>query len=102
MHLMGLRRDHAAPGATLGSDVFNAFVEAQQIAMDDLRSEQALKITLPWIGEEVRRTTALMGQDYWPNGFAANETVIRQMIRWSFEDGLIPTLPEPETLFLAP
>ena len=33
------------------------------------------------------------------DGFAANRAVIERMIRWSFDDGLIDRLVEPEELF---
>jgi 4,5-dihydroxyphthalate decarboxylase len=100
MHVMGLRRDHAAERPELGVAVFESLVEAHRLAMQDLRAEQALKVSLPWLGEEVGRTVALMGEDFWPNGLAANRGVLAKMVEWSLADGLIPRAPTSEELFL--
>ena len=100
MHLMAVRRDHAEGGPGLALAVYDAFVEAQRLAMEDLHLEQALKIALPWLSAEVQRTAQIMGEDFWPNGLSANRAVLARMIAWSFADGLIPRAPEPEELFL--
>ena len=100
MHLMAVRRDHAESGPGLALAVYDAFVEAQRLAMEDLHLEQALKIALPWLSAEVQRTAQIMGEDFWPNGLSANRAVLARMIAWSFADGLIPRAPEPEELFL--
>ena len=100
MHLMAVRKDIAAADTDLVRDVFEAFAKAQSYAMEDLHLEQALKVTLPWLSREVRRTIEVMGQDFWPTGFKANRAVLDRMIEWSFQDGMIPHKIEPESLFV--
>jgi 4,5-dihydroxyphthalate decarboxylase len=100
MHLMAVRKDIAEADPDLALDVFEAFAKAQSYAMEDLHLEQALKVSLPWLGREVRRTMDVMGQDFWPSGFKANRMVLERMIDWSFEDGMIPRKIEPESLFV--
>lgn len=99
MHLMGVRRDLAESDPSIPMAVYQAFTAAQEIADADLHLEQALKIGLPWLGREVKRTIEIMGKNFWPSGFNANRTVLKRMIDWSFEDGLIPRRVEPEDLF---
>lgn len=99
MHLMGIRHDTATTSPTLSREIYDAFAEAQRFADADLRIEQALKISLPWLAREVRRTTDVMGTDYWRPGFKANRKVVERMIDWSFEDGLIPSRINAEDLF---
>lgn len=101
MHLMGVRNDHAAADPELGRAVYDGFVKAQALALEDLFYEQALKISLPWLGEAVARTVASMGRDFWPSGLAANRKVLERMIDWSLRDGMIPHAPAPEELFLS-
>ena len=43
---------------------------------------------LPWASAEEEQTRALMGDDYWPYGFAANADVLETFTRYSFEQGL--------------
>ncbi len=100
MHLMGLRKDHAETDPALGRAVYDAFAHSQALALDDLRYEQALKISLPWVGAAMAETTALMGRDFWPAGLGANRKVLERMIAWSLADGLIPQAPDPASLFL--
>jgi 4,5-dihydroxyphthalate decarboxylase len=99
MHLMSIRRDHAENDPGLVRAVFDAFAEAQRQAVEDLHLEQALKITLPWLAREVKRTVQIMGEDFWPTGFRANRSTLARMIAWSYEDGMIPAMIEPEILF---
>jgi 4,5-dihydroxyphthalate decarboxylase len=101
MHLMGIRKDIASSNPNLARDVFNAFSAAQRFADDDLELEQALKISLPWLAQEVKRTKKIMGDRFWATGMAANRKVINRMIDWSFEDGLLSTRIDPEDLFAA-
>lgn len=99
MHLIGLRTRDGDVDPTLAKGVYEAFAGAQALASGDLAYEQALKIGLPWLRQELARTVALMGEDFWPCGFAANRRVMEAMIAWSFKDGMIPRMPEPGELF---
>ena len=98
MHLIGLRTNDVAD-PTLARDIYVAFAAAQEIANADLANEQALRITLPWLRQEVNRTKAVMGDNFWPNGFTANRKVLETMIGWSFMDGMISRRLKPEELF---
>jgi len=99
MHLVGLRADHEHDDG-LARAIYDALVAAHDLAAQDLRAEQALKIMLPWLADEVKGTIATMGDDYWPNGLSANRSVLQRMIQWSFEDGLIAKPLDPDQLFL--
>ena len=100
MHLVGIRKDLMGSDPQLASEVITAFNEAQKLAGDDLRTEQALKIGLPWVGHELARTIEIMGSDFWPSGLEANRRVLTRMIEWSYEDGLIPHVLPVDTLFI--
>jgi len=102
MHLMAVRKDVVAAAPELAGRLVAAFAAAQQLATEDLFTEQALKIGLPWIAEEVKRTIAIMGADFWPNGLDANRRVLERMISWSHADGMIAEKPALDSLFLDP
>jgi 4,5-dihydroxyphthalate decarboxylase len=99
MHVVVLRRDVYEANRWLATALFKAFVRAQAIAYDDLRQTAALKTMLPWAVAEEERTRALMGDDFWPYGFARNEHVLDVFTRYSFEQGLSKTKRDPRTLF---
>jgi 4,5-dihydroxyphthalate decarboxylase len=88
MHAIGVKKTlvEAHPGLPLV--LYQAFCQAKEMALAELEVIQASKVTLPWITAELRRTRALMGEDFWPYGVAANRHTLETQMRWSREDGL--------------
>ena len=72
MHTIVIRRDVYEQNRWIAQSLFKAFVEAQRQTYDDLYVTAALKAMLPWLTDHVEETRALMGDDYWPYGFARN------------------------------
>jgi len=46
------------------------------------------------------RTAELLGDDWWPYGFAANRTAIDTFLRYHYEQGLSKRRLEPEEIFV--
>jgi 4,5-dihydroxyphthalate decarboxylase len=88
MHLVGIRRSIAEREPWVAAALFKAFSAAKAYAVADLAAMQSLKIMLPWVGEELKRTRALMGEDFWPYGIAANRATIDSLTRYSHAQGL--------------
>ena len=99
MHVVVLRREVYDANRWLATALFKAFVRAQAIAYEDLQVTAALKTMLPWAVAEDERTRALMGDDFWPYGFARNEHVLDVFTRYSFEQGLSKSKRDPRSLF---
>ena len=99
MHVLVVRRDVYEQNRWLARALFKAFGEAQRIAYDDLAQTAALKTMLPWLNAEYHRTCALMGDDYWPYGFAENAHVLDTFTRYSYEQGLSKRKLDPQELF---
>lgn len=99
MHLMGVRRDVAEADPDLPRALCAAFTQAKDVALDTLRTVQALGVSLPWLVPEVARTTALMGHDWWPYGREQNQKAIDAMLRYMREQGLIDRAPILEEIF---
>ena len=99
MHTVVIRRDVYEKNRWVAQALYKAFVKAQRIAYHDISEMAALKAMLPWVGAEVEKTRALMGNDYWPYGFAANEHVLDTFTRYSFEQGLSKRKLDPKELF---
>jgi 4,5-dihydroxyphthalate decarboxylase len=101
MHAVAVRktllRDH--PG--LGRRLFDAFAAAKALAVADLEITQAPKVTLPWPHGALAEAKALLGEDHWPYGLAANRRVLDTQLRWSRLDGLQARPVTLEELFAA-
>ncbi|BDE07417.1 4,5-dihydroxyphthalate decarboxylase [Vulcanimicrobium alpinum] len=99
MHVVAIRRDVYERDRWVATALMKAFKAAQAIAYEDLRVTAASKTMLPWAVAEDERTRALMGDDFWPYGFAANEHVLDVFTRYHHEQGLSPRKREPRELF---
>ncbi|MBW6399414.1 ABC transporter substrate-binding protein [Roseomonas sp. HJA6] len=101
MHLVGIRRSLVERFPWLPVNVFLAFEEAKRLCMIDLAKIGHLYTTLPWAVDELARTRALMGEDFWPYGADANGHVLERMTHYAAEQGLTARRLEVSELFPA-
>lgn len=99
MHTIVIRRAIYERDRWVARALFKAFVQAQRYAYEDYRQTAALKAMLPWAAAEAEATRALMGEDYWPYGFAPNEKTLETFTRYHYEQGLSKRKLEPKELF---
>ena len=99
MHMIGVKKALAAEHPWLPMALYNAFAEAKRIAMEELEQIGVLKRTLPWVPAELDATRALMGDDFWPYGIAANRHALETITRYSHEQGLATRKLAPEEMF---
>jgi 4,5-dihydroxyphthalate decarboxylase len=55
--------------------------------------------TSPWLLAEIEKATALIGEDWSPNGVEANWTAIKTLCEEEYAQGLIPQPLDPTTVF---
>ena len=107
MHAVAVRNDLIEQNPWLPEAVFQAYSAAKQVAYDRLRKMAWVEDALPWIGQEVEETRALMGDNYWPYGIAPNRKTLETLFSYSHEQGLanrelkIEELFHPSTLELS-
>jgi len=99
MHCMALRRSLAEANPQLPALIFEAFAKARDLALAELAMINVLRVTLPWGASALAETKAVMGEDFWPYGFARNRDEIAAMTRYAHEDGLAAREVAPEELF---
>jgi 4,5-dihydroxyphthalate decarboxylase len=99
MHVVAIRGDVYEQNRWIVQSLQKAFVEAQRRTYDDLYVTAALKAMLPWLTSDVEEARALMGDDYWPYGFARNRDTLATFLRYHHEQGLSKRLLAPEELF---
>ena len=56
--------------------------------MSDLMSQSSPKVSLPWLNDDVARTIALAGADFWPYGLRKNDAALASLARYAFDQGL--------------
>ena len=99
MHLVGIRRSLVEKHPWLAVNVYNAFVEAKAICMEELSEIGHLFTTLPWPVDEFRAAQALMGDDFWCYGIEEKAREIEALTRYSHGQGLSERRLTPEDLF---
>jgi 4,5-dihydroxyphthalate decarboxylase len=99
MHTVAIRREVYEANRWIAQSLMKAFAQAQRRTYDDLYVTAALKAMLPWLTAHVEEARALMGEDYWPYGFAPNRDALATFLRYHHEQGLSRRLLRPEELF---
>ena len=102
MHLVGIRRSIADKHPWLAVNVYNAFVAAKRLCMEEYAQIGHLYTTFPWAVSEFEDTKSLMGEDYWRYGIEENAGELDAMTRYSFDQGLSARRLTPEDIFAAP
>ncbi len=99
MHTVVIRTDVYERNRWVAQALTKAFAEAQRHTYADLYVTAALKTMLPWLISHVEDARTLMGNDFWPYGFAANRDTLATFLRYHHAQGLSKRLLEPEALF---
>jgi 4,5-dihydroxyphthalate decarboxylase len=99
MHAVGIRNSLVEQYPWMAGNLFNAFARAKDIAIADFAKLSAFALTLPWIEAEYRATQAVLGEDIWPYGVAANRKAIETLCRYLHEQGFTKRRMTTDELF---
>jgi 4,5-dihydroxyphthalate decarboxylase len=88
MHVIALRRDVYEANRWVARSLVKAFEAARVAAMRGIDETAALRYMLPWLADEVAQTRAVLGDDWWTYGAAANEHTIQTLVGYSHDQGL--------------
>ena len=99
MHTAVIRRDVYERDRWLAQSLTKAFGAAKDLAVAALLEAGAPAATLPFADREVEELLELMGRDYWPYGIEANRRTLETLVRYEYEQGLIPRPYPLEELF---
>jgi len=106
MHAVAARRELVDRDPSLVAAVFAAYSESKRRAYAHMVGVAGLMDTLPWYGQELAATKALMGENFYSYGVEANRKALEALFRYSHEQGLctrnltIEEIFEPSSLSL--
>jgi ABC-type nitrate/sulfonate/bicarbonate transport system substrate-binding protein len=102
MHVVAIKRELVEqPG--LVEAIQRAFVESKRIVQDHYRenaAKQHMAVITPWFSELFAENRALLGEDWWPYGLAANRKAVDTFLRYGHEQGLTQRLLTSEDIFV--
>ena len=99
MHVVAIRREIYEQHRWVAQSLFKGFVQAQQMAYQDLRETAGLKLMLPWLIKSLAETEQVMGKDFWSYGLEANREAVGMLLRYHHEQGLSDRLLTAEEIF---
>jgi 4,5-dihydroxyphthalate decarboxylase len=99
MHAVGIRNSLVERHPWIAERVYAAFAKAKEIAVANFEKLSAFAVTLPWVEAEYRATQAVLGEDIWPYGIAANAGAIETLCRYLHEQGFTRRRMRIEELF---
>lgn len=99
MHVVAIRTDFAEANPELSEMLFRMYSQAKDVAYEDLKAAEVLKVSLPWVNQELEATRALMGHNYWPYGVKANRKELELVMRYTHEQGLAKRRLRVEEVF---
>ena len=103
MHTVVLRRDLLAQHPELAQSVYKGFCDAKGAAAEMYKHGMifnSMGTMFPWFSQLVERDIALLGEDWWPYGVAANRKAIDAVLRYHHEQGLTDRLFTKEDIFV--
>jgi len=99
MHLMVIRMGVYEKNPWVAQSLYKAFCEAKDLCFSKIYDSNVLRTSLPWTLADYEETRLLMGEDYWPYGFAANRHGLETLHSYLLEQGLIKMSLDLEKLF---
>jgi 4,5-dihydroxyphthalate decarboxylase len=99
MHAVAIRTDTLKVNPWLPAAVFEMYSKAKQKAYADMETTTSLKVTLPWVTQELEDTRKLMGKNFWPYGIEPNRKELELVMRYTHEQGLVKRRLKFEELF---
>ncbi len=103
MHAVVVTRELAEQEPEIVKAVHRGFCEAKQQAAERYVKGMTfnnMNVMLPWLTQLVQEDLALLGDDWWPYGIAANRAAIEAVLRYHHEQGTTPRRFQLEELFV--
>lgn len=96
MHTVVIKTDVLRKDPWVAQSLYAAFSDAKKWALLHLKG---LRMSLPWLYEQVEELDALMGPDHWPYGVEANRAGVELIVEYLVEQKIIGSRITPEALF---
>jgi 4,5-dihydroxyphthalate decarboxylase len=99
MHLVSLRADTVAANPHLPRAAYDLFEAARVRALGDLSETIYCSAALPFLGEAVEGAHAVLGENFWRYGVAANWPALAAIMEYLIADGLMERALTPAEMF---
>jgi len=101
VHTLVMRRELYEAHRWIPASLLAAFRASQAAGWRRLNELGALAVMLPWLPQQLEDISRALGPEFWPQGFAANRSILDAMCHSTYEQGLSRQRLVPEELFAA-
>ena len=89
MHAVAVKTSLLKDHPWLAKAIFDAYSESKQLAYKEMARLGWASDMLPWYGQELQETQALMGKNFYSYGLNKNNIkTLKTLFRYSYEQGL--------------
>ncbi len=88
MHAVAIKKDLLEQNPWLAEAAFKAYSQAKQLAYEDMTKIGWADDMLPWYGQELEETRALLGDNFYSYGIENNRKTLEALFRYSHQQGL--------------
>jgi hypothetical protein len=91
MHTVVVRKELAAECPDILHAVYKGFCDAKDTVQEQYKKGMIFNnvaTMMPWFSKLIDEDLALLGNDWWPYGLAANRKTVESFLRYHFEQGL--------------
>ena len=103
MHTVVIRRELLNQHPELAQSVYKGFCDAKKTAEEKYKQGlifNSMGTMFPWFSQLIEEDVAVLGEDWWPYGVAANRKAIDAVLRYHHEQGITDRPFTVENLFL--
>jgi 4,5-dihydroxyphthalate decarboxylase len=100
MHIVVLREDVYRAHPWAARSIYQAFLQARDLAVDGLYDTDTLRLVLPWLIDHIEEAERVFGKEFWAYGLEPNRPTFEAIGRYVHEQSLSPRVVGPDELFL--
>ncbi len=99
MHVIAMRKDMLDQHPWIARNLYLAFDESKNRAMQRLFASGVSRYPMPWIRDTADYLRDLFDGDFFPYGIDANRKTLDAFLKWSFEQGIAKRHMSAEEIF---
>ena len=88
MHAVAIKKAVLKENPWLSAAIFKAYSQAKQMSYEHMAKAAWIYDMLPWYGQELEETQALMGDNFYSYGIKPNRKALEALFRYSHRQGL--------------
>ena len=100
MHLVAIRKDIYEKHPFVATSLYNAFVQAKDLALKKMFSLRALRYMMPFLPAQLDEIRTIFGDDPWPYGVEENRPTLEALVTYMHDQHMIAKKMPIQELFV--